>query len=93
MIKFYFDPKKSKKNEEHRQLSFEQAADFDWETAIYAEDSRNPYPERRFVAMGYLNGRLHVLCFTPVAGGVRIISFRKANLREVKKYEKEAINQ
>ena len=30
--------------------------------------------------------RLHVLCFTPVPGGIRVISFRKANLREVKSH-------
>lgn len=53
------------------------AADFDWETARYVEDIRNAYPERRFVAIGYLGERLHVLCFTPITGGVRIISFRK----------------
>jgi uncharacterized DUF497 family protein len=34
--------------------------------------------------------RLHVICFTPIDGGVRIISFRKANRREVRYYEDEA---
>ena len=28
-----------------------------------------------------------MLCFTPVAGGIRVISFRKANTREVRDYE------
>lgn len=45
------------------------------------------------MALGYLEKRLHVLCFTPMKGGVRIISFRKANLREVKRYEKEITDQ
>jgi len=31
--------------------------------------------------------RLHVLCFTPVANGIRVISFRKANKREMNDYE------
>lgn len=92
-MKIDFDPEKSKKNARDRDLPFELAVEFDWETAIYAEDVRNPYPERRFVAMGYLGERLHVLCFTPIDGGVRIISFRKANLREVKRREKEITNQ
>jgi uncharacterized DUF497 family protein len=30
---------------------------------------------------------VHVLCFTPVEGGIRVISFRKANSREIKTYE------
>jgi uncharacterized DUF497 family protein len=29
---------------------------------------------------------LHVLCFTPIAGGIRVISFRKANAREVRNH-------
>lgn len=92
-MKIEFDPNKSKINERNRALPFEKAADFDWETALYAEDDRKLYPEQRFVAIGYIGKRLHVICFTPIEGGVRIISFRKANSREVKRYEKETINQ
>jgi uncharacterized DUF497 family protein len=92
-MKIDFDPKKSKKNIDDRGLPFELVADFDWETAVYAEDVRKDYPEQRYVALGFLNERLHVLCFTPIDGGVRVISFRKANSREVKRYEKETINQ
>lgn len=88
-MKIEFDPEKSKKNNRDRGLPFDRAADFDWETARYVEDIRIPYPEQRFVAMGYVGNRLHVICFTPIDEGVRIISFRKANLREVRRYEKE----
>ena len=42
------------------------------------------------MAIGLLDDRLHVLCFTPIPGGVRIISLRKANAREVKRHEEEA---
>lgn len=91
-MKIDFDLKKSEKNDRERQLPFERAIDFDWQTAIYSEDIRNDYPERRFVALGYLDLRLHVICFTPIEFGVRIISFRKANLREIKHYEKQTIN-
>ena len=86
-MKIEFDPKKSKKNAKERGLPFERAAEFDWEDAIYAEDTRNPYPERRFVALGFLGKRLHCACFTQIPGGVRIISFRKANTREIRHYE------
>jgi uncharacterized DUF497 family protein len=68
-------------------LSFERAVDFDFETAIIKEDTRKAYPERRFIAFGYLGDRLHVLCFTPKKDGIRVISFRKANHREVRDYE------
>jgi uncharacterized DUF497 family protein len=88
-VKIEFDPAKSSKNALERGLPFEWAVEFDWETAFYWEDSRQTYPERRFVAIGFLGERLHVLCFTPLEGGVRVISFRKANTREVRRYEQE----
>ncbi|OPY16049.1 MAG: hypothetical protein A4E69_00318 [Syntrophus sp. PtaB.Bin138] len=65
------------------------AADFEWDKAIYAEDDRRDYPEIRIVAVGFLGARLHVICFTPIDDGIRIISFRKANKREVRYYEEE----
>jgi uncharacterized DUF497 family protein len=42
-----------------------------------------------FVALGYAEARLYVVCFTPIDGGIRVISVRKANHREVRRYEKE----
>jgi uncharacterized DUF497 family protein len=84
-----FDPAKSERNTKSRSLSFDRAVDFDWETAIYYEDERAGYPETRIIALGFLGVRLHVICFTPIDGGVRIISFRKANRKEVRYYEDE----
>jgi len=93
MIYIDFDPKKSEKNLIERALPFSRAEEFDWETALYTEDMRNNYSERRYVAVGYLDKRLHVICFTPIHEGLRIISFRKANLREIKRYEQITFNQ
>jgi len=53
-MKIIFDENKSNKNKAERGLSFEDASEFDWESARYIEDDRKIYPERRFVAMGYL---------------------------------------
>jgi len=83
-----FDPAKSERNIVLRGLSFERAADFGWDEANFVEDIRNNYPERRFVAAGYLENRLHILCFTETERGMRIISFRKANQREARQYDK-----
>lgn len=87
-----FDLAKSERNARERGLPFDRAYEFDWETATYEEDIRGEYSERRFVALGYLSERLHMLCFTPVEDGVRIISFRKANRREVREYEKKTVD-
>lgn len=88
-MKIEFDFNKSQRNSIARQLPFEIVEEFDWKSAYYFEDRRKEYPEKRFIGMGYLGARLHVVCFTPIENGVRIISFRKANLREAKRYEKE----
>ena len=86
-MRIEFNPAKNKANIQERGLDFELAADFDFDSAVIQQDTRKPYPEVRFVAVGYLAHRLHVLCFTPIPGGIRVISFRKANLREVKHHE------
>ncbi len=88
-MKIEFDSNKNEKNIQTRGISFEGAAEFDWDTAIFFEDDRREYPETRIIALGFMGERLHVICFTPINGGIRIISFRKANKREVRYYEEE----
>lgn len=51
------------------------------------EDSRRDYGERRFQALGWVGQRLFMLVFTPRDGGIHVISLRKANQRERKRYE------
>ena len=86
-MKIEFDPAKNEFNVLKRGLSFQRVAEFEFDSAIFKEDQRLPYPETRYVAVGYLDARLHVLCFTPIEDGIRVISFRKANRREIKSYE------
>jgi hypothetical protein len=51
-----------------------------------AIDRRREYGETRYIAIGMLGARIHVLCFAEVPDGIRVISFRKANLREARRY-------
>jgi uncharacterized DUF497 family protein len=88
-VKIEFDPGKNERNIRDRGLPFMLVDEFAWETAQTHEDRRFPYPERRFVSLGLIGDRLFVVCFTPMPGGIRVISFRKANAREVKRYEQE----
>ena len=81
-----FDPRKNERNIRERDLPFELAAEFEFETAHIQADGRQDYGEVRYVAIGNLRGRLHVLCFAEAADGIRVISFRKANDREIKHY-------
>lgn len=82
-----YDPDKNEKNIALRGISFERTAEFEWSSALVVEDTRKNYGERRFQALGLIEGRLHVLVFTPRAGDTHVISLRKANNREVKRYE------
>ena len=82
-----YDPGKNEKNIAERGISFEQAAEFEWSSTLIVEDSRKDYGEPRFQALGLIGKRLHALVFTPRAGQVHVISLRKANKREVKRYE------
>ncbi len=87
-MKIDFDPDKSARNVVLRGLPFDRAIDFDFETASIAIDRRKEYGETRYVALGYLDGRLHVLCFVITDRGMRVISLRKANVKEARRHEK-----
>ena len=79
-----YDPAKNKRNIQMRGLSFDHAVDFDFETAVFGTEIRKG--ETRRVAVGYLDRRLHLLCYIPTATGIRVVSFRKTNPREAKRY-------
>ena len=85
---YEWDDDKNKANKARHRAAFEEAEQFDWEGALVAPDDRQDYGESRFVAVGYIGHRLHVLAFTERGDKVRVISLRKANKREVKRYEK-----
>lgn len=85
-----FDQAKNERNIASRGISFEVAGQFEWDTAVIAEDLRKEYGERRFQALGFIAGRLHAMAFTPRAGKIHVISLRRANRREMRRYEAEA---
>ena len=85
-----FDSAKSEKNVLARGVPFDLAAQFAWDGALIVEDLRKDYGERRFQALGLIGGRLHMMVFTPCSNKAHVISLRKANKREVKRYEAQA---
>ena len=84
-----FDPAKNLHNIAERGLSFELTGEFDFDTAVIWMDARKVYPEVRVSVLGLLAGRVHALVFSETTKGILVISFRKANKREVKRYEEE----
>ena len=85
--KISFDPAKNEANIRDRGLPFALVQDeFDWATAQAVEDTRRDYGERRYRALGFIGTRLHAVIYTPREIGMHVISLRKANKREERRY-------
>ena len=86
-MRFTWDPAKNERNVAERGIPFGSAEEFEWSSALIAEDTRKAYPEQRFQATGFIGDDLHMLVFTPRDGGVYVISLRRANKRERTLYD------
>ena len=53
-----------------------------------AEDTRKDYGERRVQVFALMDGRLHAAVITMRDDAMHVISFRKANRKELERYEK-----
>ncbi len=63
------------------------AAAFGDPNRVVQQDTRRSYGEVRYQLTGQVEGRLFVVVYTHRQEEVRIISARKANRREVRRYE------
>ena len=84
-----YDESKNRRNLIERNPSFEEVIEFDFEGARLSIDERKDYGEIRVRAIGFLRCRLQALVFTETEKGILVISFRKANKRELTEYEKQ----
>lgn len=90
-MKITFDPAKREWTLRERGLDVEDAVAVLAGPTFTFEDGRFDYPEVRYVTVGLLAERMVVLVWTPdpsIAGdeGRRIISMRKANAREQRRF-------
>jgi len=81
-----YDPKKRAAALKHRNLDFEDAPKLFAGKHFQMEDDREDYGETRWIAVGRLSRAMIVVVWTPRDGTRRIISMRKCNARESKKY-------
>ena len=88
-MRYEWDETKREANLAKHDVDFASALEFDWQTARVYEDARLGYGERRFRALGLIEGRIHALVFTRRESHVRIISLRKANQREARRYAEQ----
>lgn len=88
MLVLEWDEAKRVSNRGHHGVDFSDAEHLEWESARYLPDLRRNYAEGRIQGFVLLGTRLHVMVFTIRKTGLRIISLRKANDREIDRYEK-----
>ena len=88
---FEWDIEKRRRVLAERGLDFADVSRIDPASVRTDVDDRRDYGEVRYISVGLLDGRLVVLCWTSRNGRTRIISLRKANDRERRKYEAESV--
>jgi uncharacterized DUF497 family protein len=81
-----FDPAKDASNRAKHGLSLSDFSGFDDEP-IVNEDGRFDYGEKRFVALGRIEGRPHAVIYTRRGEVMRLIGFRRAHEKELRRHE------
>lgn len=91
MMTITFDPAKDVTNQEKHGVSLALAGELEWDTLLSKPDTRRDYGEPRQIGYAIAGDRLYCVVFVDRPAGApterRIISLRKANIREVKGYE------
>lgn len=82
-----YDPTKRATTLAERGLDFEHAEKVFAGRHFQMEDDREDYGETRWITVGRLNRSMVVVVWTPRDGARRIISMRKCNAKERKRYK------
>jgi uncharacterized protein len=82
-----WDESKRQTNLEKHGLDFSEAETIFSQPIITKPDVRRDYQEKRWAALGKLQGMVVYLVYTKRGENVRLISLRRANRKERKRYE------
>ena len=85
-MRITYNCRKRDKTLAERGLDFRRAKEVFDGAHLTREDDRIDYGELRYITVGWRDSRLVVLAWTPRGRARRVISMRKANEREIKKY-------
>lgn len=83
-----FDPAKDEENQQKHGLSFSVFTGFDAEPIVLVDD-RKDYGETRYRALGRIEGQAFVIVYSVRDEDLRLISFRHAHEKEVRRYERQ----
>ena len=84
-----FDPIKEASNSAKHGVSLAEAEELDWDSMVIKRDDRHVSGEQRFIGYALKEDRLYCIVFTERGAQRRVISLRKANEREVRRYVTE----
>lgn len=85
-MKLSFDAGKRDQTLKARGLDFADAVDVFSGHHFTLQDDRKDYAEIRYITVGMMQARMVIIVWTPRDGGRRIISMRKANESEQRRY-------
>jgi uncharacterized protein len=83
---FEWDIAKDAANIAKHGVSLGDAMRLDWNVGVTISDNRQDYGELRYTRFSQIDGRLYTCTFAWRERAVRIISLRKSNKREIRKY-------
>ncbi len=90
LLKISFDPARNQQNLRKHRVSLEHAEGLDWDTVMVKPDTRRDYGELREIGYGLIGDRLYCVVLVQRSEVAHVISLRKANSREVRKYVEQA---
>ncbi len=85
-MKITFDPAKRAGTLTERQVDFLDAEHVFAGRTLTVEDTRQNYGEPRFQSVDFLAGRMVMIVWTPRGNARHVISMRKCNAKERKRY-------
>lgn len=87
LMKITFDPAKRELTLKERSLDFLDAAVVLAGRCVTVEDTRFDYGETRLQSVGFLEGRMVMVVWTPRGDVTHVISMRKCNDKEQARYQ------
>lgn len=85
-MKITYDPAKRNRTLVERELDFERVKEVFSGVTLTIDDDRQHYGEARSITMGLLDERIVVIVWTWRDETCRVISMRKANEREIRRF-------
>ena len=85
-MRITYDPNKREQTLAERGLDFERARDVFAGLTLEVDDDRRDYGEVRMLCVGFLDGRMVMVAYSPRGSARHVFSMRKCNAREIRRY-------